>query len=535
MGRSLRRVLGSWLLFSSAQWMFMIAVGVASYAHSGAAGVGAVSVARLVPALLVAPLAGNLVDRYDRARVVTLSCASATVALGIGATVVADDRPLWAMVAVTAAASALGAPPRPALEALLPALARTPAELVRATAYWSGADSAGFLAGAGAGGLLIAWVGTGSVVAIAAALAGSTTILAVGLPAITASEADEDVDDTGLLAGVRAVLSTPGLRAPYVLFVGLLLLEGTTDVQLVALAIDDLGLGDGGPGLLYLVWGVGGLLGSVALLRIVRRTGYGRALLVGSVVFGLLLTVSGLGGVAVVIAVMVPVGLGFALVEGAVMGVIPRLADDAVIGRVYGVSEFLYAGVTALGAALAPLLIGWLGVGDSLVAVGSCYALCALATWRWCAQPDRGQQTASRVRDLLHDVPFLTPLPLPHLERLVRAARPVTVAPNEMIIATGEVGDEFYVVEDGTLDVIEYGRRLGPGDGFGEIALLRDVPRTATIRARTSSRLWVVDRAPFLAALGASDDAVQTAAGVIDEHLARPPTSGPGDAEPAES
>jgi CRP-like cAMP-binding protein len=65
--------------------------------------------------------------------------------------------------------------------------------------------------------------------------------------------------------------------------------------------------------------------------------------------------------------------------------------------------------------------------------------------------------------------------------------------------------------------------------------LLRDVPRTATIRARTSSRLWVVDRAPFLAALGASDDAVQTAAGVIDEHLARPPTSGPGDAEPAES
>jgi len=532
MGGSLRRVLGSWLLFSCAQWMFMVAVGVAAYVDHGAAGVGAVSVARLGPALLVAPLAGSLVDRYDRARVVAVSCASATIALGVAAVVVEGDRPLWAMVAVTIAVSALGAPPRPALEALLPAYASTPGELVRATALWSGADNVGFLGGAGAGGLLIALVGSGAVVGIAAVLAGLTAILAFGLPATRASEPDEDVGADGLLAGVRAVLSTPGLRAPYVLFIGLLLLEGTSDVQLVALAIDDLGLGDGGPGLLYLVWGAGGVLGSVALLRIVRRTGYGRALLVGSVVFGVLLAVSGVGQAVVVVAVMVPVGLGFSLVEGAVMGVVPRLADDAVIGRVYGVSEVLYAGVSALGAALAPVLIGWLGIRGSLVAVGSGYTMCSLATALWCAQLDRGQQAATRVRDLLHDVPFLTPLPLPQLERLVRSARPVSAAAGHDVIVAGSVGNEFYVVEDGTLDVVEYGRRLGPGDGFGEIALLRDVPRTATIRADTDARLWAVDRAPFLTALGASIDAAQRASGVIDEHLAREPEGRPPDLWP---
>jgi MFS family permease len=140
-----------------------------------------------------------------------------------------------------------------------------------------------------------------------------------------------------------------------------MVLEGTTDVQVVALAIDRLHLGNGGPGVLYLVWGAGGVAGSAVLLRIVRRTGYGRALLVGSLVFGLLLAVAGVGGVALVIAVMLPVGLGFALVEGSVMGVIPRLADDAVIGRVYGVTELLYSGAAAVGAALAPALIAWLG------------------------------------------------------------------------------------------------------------------------------------------------------------------------------
>jgi hypothetical protein len=251
-------------------------------------------------------------------------------------------------------------------------------------------------------------------------------------------------------------------------------------------------------------------------------------------VFGAPLAVSGLGGVALAVAVMLPVGLGFSLVEGSVMGVVPRLTDDAVIGRVYGVTELLYAGVSAAGAATAPLLIGWLGIGGSLEAVGVGYAAFALASWRWCARLDRGQQAASRVRDLLHGVPFLTPLPLPQLERLVRAARAVTAGRGDTVVAAGSVGEEFYVVESGGVDVVESGRRLGPGEGFGEIALLRDIARTATIRASSDLRLWAVDRGPFLAALGGSADARRAASGVIDEHLTRG-RSAVGEAGPAES
>ena len=523
MGSSLWRVLGSWCLFSSAQWMFMVATGVAAYQLDGAGAVGVVAVARLVPALLAAPVAGQFVDRFDRSRVVAVSCVMTSLAFAAGAIVVADGARLTWLVAATVAVSALGSPPRPALEALLPALARTPGDLVRATALWTAGDSAGFLLGAGAGGILLALVGSSAVMACSAVLAALTAVLALGLPSILASDSETDGDDSGVLAGVRVVASTPSLHAPFVLLAGLMILEGATDVQLVALAIDQLDLGNGGPGLLYLVWGVGGLCGSAVLLRIVRRTGYGRALLIGALVFGLLVAVTGVSGAVVAVLVMLPIGAGFALVEGGVMGVVPRVADDAVIGRVYGVAELLYSGAAAVGAALAPALIAWYGVGGSLVAVGLGYAALALAMLRWCTRLDRGQQTATRVRDLLHDVPFLRPLPLPQLERLVRSARPVVVSPEADVVTAGETGEEFYVVDSGELDVVEFGRVLGPGDGFGEIALLRDVRRTATIRARTVSHLWAVGRGPFLAALGTSPDALATASGTVEEHLRRRP------------
>ena len=107
----------------------------------------------------------------------------------------------------------------------------------------------------------------------------------------------------------------------------------------------------------------------------------------------------------------------------------------------------------------------------------------------------------------------------------MRGARPVVVEPGDDVVTAGESGEEFFVVDTGAVDVVEYGRALGPGAGFGEIALLRDVPRTATIRARSGTRLWAVDRMPFLAALGASPDALVAASGAVADHLRRPPVA----------
>lgn len=531
MGGSLRRVLASWLLCSSAHWMFMVAAGVAAFAEAGAGAVGIVAVARLVPALAAAPIAGWLIDRLDRPRLVVVSCALSALALSAGSFTIAHGLALGWLVAAIVAESLLGAPLRPALESLLPPLSREPADLVRATAWWSAVDSGGFLVGAGLGGVLLALTSAATTVGLAAGLAAGTAILAAGLPRMVACEPLPDEQDAGALAGIRVVIATPALHAPFVLLAGLLVLEGATDVQLVALAIGRLDLGSGGPGLLYSVWGVGGVLGSVVLLRIVRRTGYGRALAVGALLFGILLAIAGAGTATVAVGLMLPIGLGFSLVEGAVMGVVPRLADDAVIGRVYAVSELLYAGMAAVGAAIAPLLIAWWGVGGSMAALGLVYAGLTLLTWRSCVRLDHGQQDATRARDLLHAVPFLAPLPLPQLERLVRAAEPVQVAAGTDVVVRGEIGDRFYLVGSGDLDVVEFGRTLGPGEGFGEIALLRDVRRTATIRARTDAALWTIGRAPFLAALGATPEALTVADGTVAEHLARPPI----DEDPAPS
>src|SRR5205814_10698583 len=135
------------------------------------------------------------------------------------------------------------------------------------------------------------------------------------------------------------------------------------------------------------------------------------------------------------------------------------------------------------GALLGPRLVIGLGVTGGLVATGGAYTLVGLLTWRAMTRLDAGQEEANRVRDLVREVPFLTPLPLPRLERLVRGTRLIGARAGDTIIARGDVGEDFYVVEEGMVEVSEYGYEQGAGTGFGEIALLQDRPRTATVRA----------------------------------------------------
>jgi MFS family permease len=281
-------------------------------------------------------------------------------------------------------------------------------------------------------------------------------------------------------------------------------------------------LGNGGAGILFGMWGAGGVLGSVALLALVRRRGFGLALSVGAIGFGIGLAAAGLDGPALAILAMIPAGVGFALVETAVMGLVPRLADDAVVGRVYALSEILYAGAAGVGALVAAPLIAAFGSAGSLVIVGLAFALLSTLTLRRTAALDAGQEQARKIRDLLRRVPLISPLPLPRLERLVRGAIRAEFASGETIIRRGEPGEEYFVIEDGTVDIVEYGRRQGPGQGFGEIALLRDVPRTATVRAASAVRLWKLTRPAFIAAVSEHADALGLADQLIVEHLSRP-------------
>ena len=525
--RPLAAVLAVWLLVATGGWVFLVAISVYAFHRSGSGGVGAVAAARLLPAMVAAPFVGQRIDRADRGRLIALSCVFQAACLSGAAALALADAPLAPVVVLAALISMAATAPRPALAALMPAFADSPEQLTRATGIWSAVDNGAFLLGGGLGGIALAATSTGAVVAAAAVMLALAAVLAAGLPRVRATALDDEDDEpegfADALAGLRALLHAPMLRGPYALFAGALLLEGTSDVQLVALALGKLGMGNGGPGILFAAWGAAGMFGSVALMLLVRSRGYGLALAAGTFAFSVGLAAAGADGVAVALAAMVPAGVGFALVESSIVGLVPRLADDALIGRVYALSEILYAGAGGVGALIAPLLIAAFGTAGSLAVVGVGLGVCALLGWRACARIDSNQDQATRVRGLLRGVDFLAPLPLPRLERLVREARPVSAPAGADIIRRGDSGEEFYVIDDGTVEIVDYGFFRGPGEGFGAIALLRDVPRTATVRAATDVNLWALGRTAFIGAVTNTVDSQRLADELISAQLAVAP------------
>jgi CRP-like cAMP-binding protein len=175
-----------------------------------------------------------------------------------------------------------------------------------------------------------------------------------------------------------------------------------------------------------------------------------------------------------------------------------RAVPDAVLGRALGALEGLLLATLGLGAILAPVLIDAVGPEAALVITGVLLPVLALLTRPRLRALDR-TTSAPEATGLLRGVPMLAALPEPVLERLAREAVSTTVLAGHPIVREGEPGDRFYVVEKGQVSIL--GRTFGPGAGFGEIALLRDVPRTATAMAVTDVELVALEREPFVAAV----------------------------------
>jgi hypothetical protein len=146
----------------------------------------------------------------------------------------------------------------------------------------------------------------------------------------------------------------------------------------------------------------------------------------------------------------------------------------------------------SLGAVVASLLINLTSLSVAMVAVGALCPILVAATWRRLGRPDRNIGELDKEIGLLQGVSMLQPLPLPAIEHLARGLEPVHMSAGRAVFRQGDPADRFYVIETGTADVIGDGRlvaTLGPGEGFGEIGLLRRVPRTATVRAATDLEL----------------------------------------------
>jgi Cyclic nucleotide-binding domain len=283
--------------------------------------------------------------------------------------------------------------------------------------------------------------------------------------------------------------------------------RGCLTVFAVVVAIDLLDTGDPGVGVLNAAVGAGGVLGSIFAFGLVRRGGLASSCGVGIALFGAPLALIGVfPDLAAAIVLLGLVGIGNALIDVGGFTLLARLADETVLARMFaGFEAILTLGVAA-GGLLAPLVIELLGVRLALVAIGLMAPLAVAASWPALRRVDAGMGVRDADIEILRAVLMLRALPAATIEQLGAGLEHAEFVPRQVVFEQGERGERFYIVESGRAEVVLDGRvveTLGRGNCFGEIALLRDQPRTATVRASADAhmRVSVLQRNAYLTAV----------------------------------
>lgn len=536
---NLRRAQLSFLGAWTAEWAFTVALGIVAYRDGGATALGLVGLLRMVPSAICAPLLSPLADRGPRERVLVVvstlrgivTAAAAVVAAVGGAPAV-----IYALAVLSTIAATLF---RPAHSALLPSLCHTGHELASANVVRGMLDSASTLVGP----LLAAVLLEVADVEVVFAVAATSSLWSAGLllrlrydaptrPAATVRPrlVREALEGIGVVAHHRDLALVLGLAAAQSFT------RGALTVFSVVVSIELLGRGEPGAGTLMTAVGVGAVLGSLAASLLVGTRRLGAWFAVGVALWGLPIALVGFVPVDFAALVLLAlVGVGNALIDVAGFTLLGRMAPDAVLARVFGVLESLVAVSIGIGAVAASWAVAVWGPRPALVVIGLVCPLLAVASWRRLRALDRTVGVHDQDVGLLQRVPMLRTLPLPSVEQLARGLEPVHVAAGSLVFRQGDVGDRYYVVESGEVEVVGDGRVvavLGPGEGFGEIALLRRTPRTATVVARTDVRLRALLTERFLpVVLGYAPSAREAASGV-EERLNRYDPERPPDDPP---
>jgi MFS family permease len=537
---ALRRVELAYLLFSAALYGCYIAILVYAYEASGPTAVGVVALVMLLPAAVVAPFAASLADRYPRERVLLAGYVVQAVAYAITAAGMLSGVPPVLVYLAAAVQSAGTTLTRPAQGSLLPRLARTPEELTAANSVSGTIEGAGVLLGPLAATALLVVAGPGAVWALGALASTVAVLLVMNVGrlleghrvAIQPTEADAvDHETTGVgheavavdhesavghepaesvttlvIGGLQALAASPDTRLVVGLLAVRMIISGAMDVLFVLLAQEVFMTGQAGAGLLNAGLGLGTVLGGAASVALVGRRRMAPALGLATVTWGAAIALIGLGSPARLALALVAVGgIGFAATDVVGRTILQRVTADRMLARVLGALEGIGLIGLAVGSILAPLLVGWLGIQGAVGAVGLLLPAVVVAAWLPLVRIDRRVRVPVREIRLLQLTPEFVPLPAPQLEAVARRMRWVTFEPGGTLIRQGDEGDRYYVLESGRLQVTIDGRKVRVldrvGTGMGEIALLHNVRRTATLTALTPCVLLALERADFLEAV----------------------------------
>jgi Cyclic nucleotide-binding domain len=527
--RSIRRIEIAWMTGTAADWALLVVLLIVAYDAGGAVAAGILGAVRVVPAIVIAPFATTVVERYRGDRVLTaINVVRAAGALAT-AVVVAVDLPVELTYVLAALVAGAGSLVRPIQTALLPAFARTPGELVAANVASSTGEGLGTFLGPLLAGLLVAATGsTAASLIIAGAFAGAAA-------AATGISFEHSADARGgSSAGQSARLRLrsapsvfrryPGAATVIGDFVAQIFVRGLLITLIVVASVEVLDMGDTGVGLLNAAVGLGGLLGAIGALGL----GGGRRLpaifIVALIGWGLPLVLIGAWAVpAIALSALFATGVSNALLDISGFTLIQRGVRNEDRMIVFGVFEGLLGIGLLAGSLLAPVLVATLGARGGFVVAGAILPLLALVTWRPIVRLFGGRALASEQLELLRRNPLFAPLPLTAIDRLAESLVPTALEPGEVAMREGETGEHYLLIEEGEVDVTTDGhllRTCGPGDGVGEIALIRRIPRTATVTARTRVKGYTIDAESFLLAV-AGPAAAAMAETIVSTRLLR--------------
>lgn len=526
----LRRLVFGHFLAAAAEWAVYIGVFVYAFQRGGTAATGLASICLLLLTVIASPFAGLAVSRMqpNAARLISL-VVQALGCLIAGVAVLAD----WSLFIVLFGSSltlSIFTMLRPSQAMLVPLLCERPRQLTTANLWLGHSDSSAALLGPLVSTGLMLIGGPGAV------------LLGFGVALVVASLL-QFVDHAAGRSSRRAIVQTSSLRdvviSPFqqlkerggpLALIGLIMFQygmvGALDILFVVIALDTLALDEAASSLLTTAFGAGAV-GAVVLSAVAHRLNrLALALSLGLLVCGLIV-----GVLAVILsgssASITPLLIGMPLLGAARFVVVvvsrallQRSADDDTVGSVFALMEF-GSGIGILaGSIVAQVTLAISGPSLTLAVFAGAYFLMLVSTRRSIRMAEQSATVPIVEMGLLRKVPAFTPLPPMTLETVARQAEVVDVDKGTTVITEGESGDRFFAVMNGEFEVVMDGkfmRNVSRGGSFGEVALLANVDRTATVRATEASTLLAIDQEPFLRAIASHDSSSRTIWSVISE------------------